>query len=51
MIRTGGTLFFIGGEFRRTLASLSNQSAASANRRFQFHKTRQEVGSAAEIMR
>ena len=41
MIRTGGTLGFISAEFRKNLASLSRLFAASANRRFKFHKRSQ----------
>jgi hypothetical protein len=34
-------LVFISGEFRKNLVSLSRQFAASAKRRFEFHKRRQ----------
>jgi hypothetical protein len=34
-------LVFISGEFRKNLASLSRQFAASANRRFEFRKSSQ----------
>ena len=41
VIRTGGMLVFISGEFRKTLAGLSRQFAAGADRRFKFHKRSQ----------
>ena len=41
MIRTGGMLGFISGEFRKNLARSSRQFAASSDRRFQFQKRRQ----------
>jgi hypothetical protein len=36
-------LVFISGEFRKNLASLSRQFAASADRRFQFQKRSQLI--------
>jgi hypothetical protein len=39
VIRTGGILAFISEEFAKNLASLSRQSAATENSRFEFQKT------------